>query len=375
MKWNHKGHEFDEYWEKVKDIKEIYLFGAGLNGAAIYRAFQHKIRINGFIDNDVRKQGNTLYGVKIYAPGDVTPDENCAIVVTVSPDQMQTVLNQLEHAGKRAYDMHQFFPVYSVYRFDEVFLPSISYLPTTVCNLNCRCCLNFAPYLKKKEFRDIEVLKADLDLFFEKVDFLLLLHISGGEPFLYPALDRLLEYIADHYGSKIGRLETTTNGTVIPSDTLCISLADKKVGVVLDDYREAVPAYAGHFHQIVEKFKKYKVSYRIQKADTWIDLCPTGEKRPLSEEQLGLHFDRCNVPWQEYRNGRLYLCNYSEYASVAGLYEVQPDEYFDFRDPFQKRELIEFRMGYSHKGFTDFCRQCAGYFDNPNVVKPAEQLV
>ena len=41
---------------------------------------------------------------------------------------------------------------------------------------------------------------------------------------------------------------------------------------------------------------------------------------------------------------------------------------------FNKKELMEFRLGYSEKGYVDFCRQCDGYFNNPYHVMPAEQM-
>jgi len=59
---------------------------------------------------------------------------------------------------------------------------------------------------------------------------------------------------------------------------------------------------------------------------------------------------------------------------VAGLYEVKDDEYFDINSEFDKAALLEFRLGYSAKGYVDFCRKCSGYFNNTNIVKSAEQI-
>lgn len=374
MKWKNKGHEFDEYWEKIKDVESVYLFGAGINGKAIYKAFKNKINIIGFIDNDKTKCGDYIEDKKIDALEKINLREHMAIIITVSPDLTSVISNQLISQGKRSYDMHTFFPIYSLYKYNEVFLTSISYLPTTVCNLNCRCCLNFSPYLKRREFRNISTLQKDIDLFFSKIDFLLLMHISGGEPFLYPELSDLFLYIADNYGTRIQRLETTTNGTIIPSDKLCTVLRDTGINVVVDDYREAVPEYSGNFNKIILKLQQFKISYRIQKVENWIDLHPVTKKHEMTEQQLREHFNCCNVPWQEYRNGKLFLCNYSAYASVAGLYEVKSDEYFDLRGVFKNEELVEFRLGYSKKGYVDFCQQCEGYYNNCNIVKPAEQF-
>ena len=82
------------------------------------------------------------------------------------------------------------------------------------------------------------------------------------------------------------------------------------------------------------------------------------------------------MPWQELRGGKLYSCNYSSYAIVAGLSAEHPADSFDLRrwSPEQAKELMEFRMGYNERGFVEFCRHCSGYVDiNPNKVTPAKQ--
>ena len=95
-----------------------------------------------------------------------------------------------------------------------------------------------------------------------------------------------------------------------------------------------------------------------------------------TEEQLTEHFDNCAQTWQELRDGKLYSCNYDGYATVAGINEQQKEEVFDLRTftPERKKELVEFRLGYNDKGYTNLCRHCRGfYMDNPVIGKPAAQ--
>ena len=41
----------------------------------------------------------------------------------------------------------------------------------------------------------------------------------------------------------------------------------------------------------------------------------------------------------------------------------------------KKKELIEFRLGYTSKGYTNFCRKCRGFTaDNQAIVEPAMQV-
>lgn len=319
MKWMNKGHEFDAYWNEIRDIRSVYIFGAGLIGKSVKHLLQDRLELLGFIDNDENKQGRIIEGLPVFQSDEVTCSKHTAILVAVSPEIAEIVLNDLKEKSIAAYDIHIFLPVYFMYGWNKLVLTSLSYLPATVCNLRCKNCLNFAPYIKKQEVRDIECLKADVDLLFRKVDYILLFHISGGEPFLYPQIGDLLSYIGKGYREQIARLEITTNGTILPSDDVCRLLQRYGVEVILDDYRDALPEYQDIFVFICEKFKKYGVSYRIQKTESWIALNPTQPPKNLSEKDAEAHFNLCAVPWQEYRDGRFYLCNLrSRSRSISG---------------------------------------------------------
>jgi hypothetical protein len=149
-----------------------------------------------------------------------------------------------------------------------------------------------------------------MDLLFSKIDMLLLLHISGGEPFTYPNLDDLINYIVRTYNDKLGRLEMTTNGTIIPSEKLLTAMKNAELYLTVDDYSDALPQYRDKRNGLIDKLNEYGIAYRMLKADTWIDLDPfTRNRARLSNEQLRTHFETCAVPWQEYRDGKLWLCN------------------------------------------------------------------
>lgn len=373
MKWTRRGHEFDTYWNEIQEIRSVYLFGAGLIGKSVKYLLQNKLELLGFIDHDENKQGKVIAGLPVLRTDEVTCNKHTAVLITVSPEMTGIIQNDLQKDGIVAYDMHTFLPVYFLYGWNKLVLTSLSYLPATVCNLRCINCLNFAPYIKKQTFRDIEHLKKDMDLLFGKVDYVLLFHISGGEPFLYPQIEDFLTYVGKGYREQIGRLEITTNGTILPTDDVCRALKKYSVEVVVDDYRDALPEYQDIFLSVCKKLETYDVSYRIQKAESWIALNPTQQPKNLSEEDMQIHFNSCGVPWQEYREGCFYLCNYSAYAAVAGLYQVRDDERFSIECHFNRKELMEFRLGYSEKGYVEFCRQCDGYLNNPHHVMPAEQ--
>ena len=196
---------------------------------------------------------------------------------------------------------------------------------------------------------------------------------------LYKYTADLIEYIDKKYGDRIDTLRTVTNGTVIPNDEVLQKLSMCRVEVTIDDYREAVPNFNKQFDVLIQKFEEYQIRYYVNKVNSWIDLAPERtDYSNWSEELLIKHRDDCSQSWQELRDGKLYSCNYAAYATVAGIAgEQNLEETYDLNlfDCSKKKELIEFRLGYTTKGYTNFCKKCRGFTsENSEEVVPAVQV-
>lgn len=383
MKWRNKGHEYDEMYKIIEQKKSFYMFGAGDYGKQFLNIFQGEIDVEGYIDNDSQKQGNIINGYRCYALEDIERSNEIGIVVTMSQMARIKPVEQLIKAGyKKSIDffiIEEFISVYFAYKHDKVYFSSISFLPSTACNLNCKNCLNFNPFAKKFYVREWDALVKDVDLFFSCVDHIMLFHVSGGEPFLYKHTADLIEYIDKNYGDRIDTLRTVTNGTQVPKDEVLVKLSKCNVEITVDDYREAVPKFNDRFDQLVNKLEKYHIKYYINKAESWIDLAPERtDYSNWSDEELMEHRDCCSQSWQELRDGKLYSCNYAAYATVAGIAGEQDlEEVYDLTQftSYKKKELLEFRLGYTTKGYTNFCKKCRGFTPNNHIeMKPAEQV-
>ena len=382
MKWTNKGHEYDEMYKNIEKKKRYYLFGAGDYGHQFLVMFKDEINIVGFIDNSTDKIGTTIEGIQCYAFNDVSLKDDEAIILTMSQIARVKPIEQLLKSGKvhniNYFLIEEFISVYNVYKHDKVYFSSISFLPSTIGNLNCKHCLNFNPYAKQFYVREWEQLTKDVDLFFSCVDYIMLFHVSGGEPMLYKHTADLIEYIDKNYGHKIGTLRTVTNGTVVPKEEVLDKLSKCNIEITVDDYREAVPRFNNRFDQLIEKLEEYNIKYYINKAESWIDLAPdTTDYSKLPEEELIQHRDSCSQSWEELRDGKIYSCNYAAYATVAGIAGEQDLEETYNLEKFtleKKKELVEFRLGYTEKGYTNFCKKCRGFTpENSDEVEPALQ--
>lgn len=200
MKWTNKGHEFDDVYEILKTKKKFYLFGVGMYGKTVYEELKKMGEtVIGFIDNDSCKQHTKYDGLTIYPLEEVRIQEDEAVVLCISAHDRRKLFQQLFAAGykynENLYTMEIFMSLKFVYGLDKMYVPAAAILPSSCCNLNCKACLNFTPYIKKHRVLDFESVKADIDEFFSVVDYTMLFMVTGGEPFIYPELAKVLEYV------------------------------------------------------------------------------------------------------------------------------------------------------------------------------------
>lgn len=384
MKWKNKGHEFDRFKKIFTWHKPIYIYGGGELGKDLYKRISFVDCVEGFIDNKKNsKSGNK----KVISSEEFLKLDNKDCIVIIAAGSQNSILfkNQLlvngYEEGKNLFlytDWLNFYaPIYFMYSWDKLYLRVISFLCTTQCNLNCQGCLNFTSYNHQKKHYELERLKSDVDCFFETVDYVDLFHVCGGEPFIYPHLAELLEYIAQNYAHKIYNLATTTNGTIIPDDELCKVIADNKISLFLDDYRENVPKAKEKYDIVKEKCYLHKINMIDNKVDSWINLLKGQETSKKSGEQdLKIKFSACNIWYKSLHNKKLYLCNFGDYAVEAGLVEENKNDFFSLVDfSYQKRmELLEFLMGYSDRGYCELCKKCNGFMTiNTNSYEVAKQ--
>lgn len=376
MKWLNRGHEFDEIganfvWQG--NGKKIFIYGAGEYGDDLYQRLKFIDCIEGYIDNDKIKQKEGFNHKKVISIFDFLSIDvgKYIVIVAAGINNSLIFLKQLSMKGyQEGTDLFEYnrfinfyISIYCAYAWDKIYLNDMSFICTTFCNLNCKLCMAFTPYNKNKTHYDMNSLKEDLDIFFNRIDYINLLHISGGEPFLFPELEKLLEYIYEEYSDKINVLSTTTNGTVIPDDRLCKVLAKYKVKLILDDYRENVLAARQNYIKIREKLLEFNVWVDDNRVEEWVNLLPEHlESNNYTDKELENKYIACANPFHTIRKGKLYLCCYLDYATEAGFIESREEDSFDLRkmNGNNRKELVEFIMGYSKKGYGSMCIKCQG---------------
>lgn len=389
MKWKNKGQEFDEKYEFYKKHKDIYIWGAGVNGERVIKPFLALEIPVTFVDSNTIKQECGFLGQRVISPNQMFDrDQFCIVIVAASLENTEVIMKQLNNHGfikdfncfSAENFMQKEFPVYALYMYDKMYANSIGLLPTTVCNLNCDGCLCHTPYNKNQKHRDLHELKNDLDSFFSTFDYVNLLNYSGGEPLLYPYTAEILEYMGNNYRNQIGVMGMSTNCTIVPSDIVCELFKKYNYVMFLDNYSEYVPKTKEILPTIIEKLNDYGIQFSIgpDESTYWIDLAPFHtDNRNLTEEEMIQYRCKCAAPYRELRGNKIYSCAYASFAIKADiLLETENDSYSLVNwSQDKKKELIEFMLGYTNQGYVDFCKQCAGFITINPYKKPVGRQI
>lgn len=381
MKWKNKGHQFDELGKIFEQRNSIYIYGAGIGGKDFFEKIEWLNIIDSFIDQDKEKQKNGFMGYKVYSPEKLfneKDDRHIIIVAICSEADNQRIMERLMNSGYikgvncffadeflgelgvRSY----YLPIYSLYAKNKVVVPSFCCIPSTLCNLNCKHCLNFTPMLTKFENRDLKEVCRDIDLLFKWVDYTFRFQISGGEPLLYKNFNQLVEYIGENYRERIDVFETILNGTIVPDADACRCMKKYNMKIYLDNYTKSIPENLNKRKEIIEKLNSYEIEWIDNSVEVWFNLdIENTDNSSMSNDELISYFDTCNNPWNCYEKGKIYACNFARFAEKANINREDKNDYFDLNTltSEKRKDLIEFILNYNEKGFVDFCKNCAGW--------------
>jgi hypothetical protein len=286
--------------------------------------------------------------------------------------------NSIKHLSniftEREFMKYGYVSIFAVYTKNKIYSKHNGIIVTIHCNLNCKYCQNFTPYIQRPFHMELENLKKDADIFFNVVDFVGWINLSGGEPLMYPDFYQIIEYIYENYKDKIDLITFSTNGSIVPSDDLCKLLKRAKIRVLVDDYTKAVPRLKSSMKSLINKLNEFCIDYIyvIDKEASFINMFPSTAPHTQSDEEMAMYYDRCQYGHhaQPITDGKVASCAYSAYSQMAGVFNECPDDYYDIANfdnsVLKRREYIEFRLGYSNKGYTNLCRHCNG---SPNINK------
>ncbi len=259
---------------------------------------------------------------------------------------------------------------------------------TTRCNLKCKRCLLHIPYLKEQRDSSMEVIQETFDKLFCITDRIEKVILSGGETFLFVGLDRLLDWLFEEYGNRIGKIELFSNGTVVPERAVVDQI--KRFGtdrekVFIDDYG---PELSWKVKEMMELFDECGISYEVKNytpvnthCGGWVDYGDLRvKKHTYAEESKVKDWKHSCVYLSGYRSvniyeGKVYSCSQARVQSEMGFNDEIAKKSLDLFDPSisieeRKRWFAEMEEAKYYAA----CDYCSGMTENSERYVPAEQL-
>ena len=380
--------EFDKYHNdfcsNLNLKKGIYLFGAGKVGGELSKIFKSLCNVKGFIDNDSNKLHKTYNGLHIISLEEIKK-EKIFIVVTISIDKYYEIKQQLNDIGyieNRDYVhwekfLKMMFPVALNYQEGKNYVGLVQISVTERCTLCCVKCAHACNYVSiSEEDLAIDIVKESADAFFSFCDYVHTFVLIGGEPLLYKQLADAIDYIGENYRDRIYNFQISTNGTIMPSDSIIEKSKKWDVHYLISNYSVQIPKLKKQYELLIDKFDFHKVDYAIFPEDTeWTDYGFQNVERGNDPQKLIDVFDSCHTECHEIRGKRFYYCVMARSVNDNMKRNVGADDYLDLGnlDPAMqsdKRIFLEYTLGYSDKGYLDMCRFCNGA-ERENYIIPA----
>lgn len=268
-------------------------------------------------------------------------------------------------------DIECFKKIVAFKLFGKIVLPQVEFAVTTRCNLRCKHCTNYIPYLSNEAQKvlDFKHFKMYLNHLLANVSRLNSLLLLGGEPLLNKELPQMLEYSLNC--AKIENVYLTTNGTIAFNDELkeLFCKHKNKLWVWISNYtaNEKLVKRLKSF-ELLDFCKANQINYIFIENNIWgKSLAPKYYER--SDEENSSYFLKCNNPCVSVYGNELSVCPRASHFSAMKMISQGGGEHLLLNQTISKAELISFYT------FTNFsaCRYCDVLNENESVI-PALQL-
>lgn len=240
----------------------------------------------------------------------------------------------------------------------------VHFIINNFCNLKCTHCymyMNSYPTQKKKNV-EIQILRKDIELVMKAVHSFGVVNVFGGEPFLHPELNEIVESILKY--DNFGALIVNTNGVAKMNEEQLRSMKDKRVRLAFSNYQgalsekqqEQVELNFAHTQELEINAQK------MNELPTW-NISSTLCDNKIDEVQMKYKKDHCGVKFLYLFDHKLFPCSFA-----LSLYDLGVADYgesyidLDIEDTPQKlRDAIR-------KLFEQKYYRCCGHCDNMEIT-------
>ncbi len=394
MKWKKPGHEFDDVKEEILNEyadRDVFIYGAGVIGERVFRAIK-KItdwKVIAFVDKN--KAGSMYHDIEILniaqLKSTLKSKNGRSLIIVALDEACREVREQLlsfVDVGQtlcklQSEFLRQDFPIIAYYQYRKILVNSLSCIVTEACTLNCEKCSIMLPYFRHRKQYSLEEVKREIDLAFEKIDFICDFTVTGGEPLLNSDLAEILSYTGEHYAEQIGNIKIITNGVLEPDETLLHCMKTYDIFAFVSDYTEAVQSIRERVLKHYKKFCDAEIRAYLASSAKWVDFGFGAVSHTEEDEsELIAFFNNCRTTCRGYIDGKVWYCINARFAEQALEYDYDLTNALDLTkvgNTLEERaHIIEFDAGYNKRGYLSMCNACNGGCDiNTHFIDVGKQ--
>ncbi len=382
MLYNDELHNFDKFISEWNLDTEYVLFGASKECIQFIRTIdlllgENVLKIKYIVDHNVENQ-TTLKNINeissFYHQSKnievkrknielihidnfkITPNTQVIVTTDVYKQKYKEFLEENDVKWTWYKNIASIWP-YKYKNIVHIFQSDV--LVTEKCSLNCSHCNMFMPHYEFPIHRELDTIISDIDSYFNIVDYVSVFHLVGGEPFLYPNIENVITHILKNYITKIDKLIITTNGTILPKDTIIQLLKDNDVILSVSDYSDKLEFVKSKITKVLNVYKNNNINHYVRNEIEWYDFGDLRVKKNLPTDDLIKHFDSCTAPFRGLNDGKFYYCHLNTSAVRTKLFPLSENDYVDI-NTISKEDLLKFDLGYTDLGYITFCDNCNG---------------
>lgn len=380
MIYNPPLNNFKNFIKEWSSDIEYVLFGASKECVQFIRSMDYLmgdgvLKIKYIVDHDVKDTTNiddineisSFYheskdfksqrkNIKLVHIDDFNGDEK---VIITTDEYRETYKKYLEKNNTKYTWYKNISSIWPLLYKDKVHIFQTDVLVTERCNLACSYCNMFIPHYKSPKHKEPNNIISDIDSYFKIVDYVSVFHLVGGEPFLHPNIEDIINHVLLNYNHKIDKFIITTNGTILPKESTINLLKNNNVILSVSNYTNKLEKLKSKFTRVIETYKTNNIKHYVRNAIEWYDFGDLRIKKNLPTEELIKHFDSCTAPFRGLNDGKFYYCHLNTSAVLTNEFQLHDNDYVKL-DSVTKEDLIKFDLGFTELGYITFCDNCNG---------------
>lgn len=365
----------------------IVIYGATIGGRVILQRLNELgIEVAFFFDR--QKYDTSFFGVNVKHPDELLDYPTAKIIIALTRSFNSAIQYLSEKNIQLAYEcvnlltdykcedndyqIFNFLKQYPLYVKDinpeSIKLPALELFITEKCTLCCEHCSHLIPFYSEPKHHDLDTLMYGMKRILQVVDHIHELYILGGEPFLHPQINDIINFLSAQ--SKISVITVITNASVLPNDSVFETIKNAHVRVRISDYGKL----SRNLNELIDKLKIMDIPHYINN-EKWVDLGKI-EKHDYSTKDIHYLFADCPFSYASLMlSNRFYRCAHTAHMHNLGLIDDNPDDYIDFYSPDYDFDDYRQRMiNYMNLSKLYGCYYCNGIKDNVNIIDPATQM-